>query len=91
MCKLIPGKAHVNHGDSLEVTSLRPSLSAGSEVFNYYGPLPSSELLRRYGYVTPEHQRYDVAELPWSLMLEALSEELGVSRNDIEKINVIIP
>ena len=60
--------AHVNHGDSLEVTSLRSTLPAGSEVLNYYGPLPTSELLRRYGYVTPEHHRYDVVELPWSLV-----------------------
>ncbi|CAN9275829.1 unnamed protein product [Alternaria sp. RS040] len=78
--------AHVNHGDSLEVTSLRSTLPAGSEVLNYYGPLPNSELLRRYGYVTPEHHRYDVVELPWSLVREALIQELGLSDEIVAEI-----
>jgi SET domain-containing protein 6 len=55
-------------------------------VLNYYGPLPSSELLRRYGYLTPEHERYDVAELPWSLVQDALSAELGMSHADLVKV-----
>jgi SET domain-containing protein 6 len=80
--------AHVNHGDSLEVTSLRSTLPAGSEVLNYYGPLPTSELLRRYGYVTPEHHRYDVVELPWSLVREALIQELGLSNEIVAKTEV---
>ncbi|KAI4674820.1 uncharacterized protein J4E84_010426 [Alternaria hordeiaustralica] len=78
--------AHVNHGDSLEVTSLRFTLPAGSEVLNYYGPLPTSELLRRYGYVTPEHARYDVVELPWSLVRAALIEQLTVSEEVVSKV-----
>ncbi|KAG9189920.1 N-lysine methyltransferase SETD6 [Alternaria panax] len=78
--------AHVNHGESLEVTSLRSTLPAGSEVLNYYGPLPTSELLRRYGYVTPEHHRYDVAELPWSLVREAIIQELGLSGEVVARI-----
>ncbi|KAI9870720.1 MAG: hypothetical protein M1823_008658, partial [Watsoniomyces obsoletus] len=28
--------AHVNHGESLEVTSLRAELKAGAEILNYY-------------------------------------------------------
>jgi SET domain-containing protein 6 len=55
---------------------------------NYYGPLPSSELLRRYGYVTPEHRRYDVAELPWSLIRAALAEELQLSEEIVAEIEV---
>ncbi|KAH6878527.1 SET domain-containing protein RMS1 [Alternaria rosae] len=78
--------AHVNHGDSLEVTSLRSTLPAGSEVLNYYGPLPTSELLRRYGYVTPEHARYDVAELSWSLVRAVLIEQLTVPEEVVSKV-----
>jgi SET domain-containing protein 6 len=76
----------VNHGDSLEVTSLRSTLPAGSEVLNYYGPLPTSELLRRYGYVTPQHHRYDVAELPWSLVRTALIQQLSVSEDIVSDV-----
>lgn len=83
--------AHVNHGDSLEVTSLRQSLPAGSEVLNYYGPLPTSELLRRYGYVTSEHHRYDVVELPWSLVRDALIQELAIPDEVVAKVEVSSP
>ncbi|KAK3373110.1 hypothetical protein B0T24DRAFT_249918 [Lasiosphaeria ovina] len=68
--------AHINHGgDSLTATSLRP-IRAGEEILNYYGPLSSGELLRRYGYVTPKHTRYDVVELPWPLVENRLKERL---------------
>jgi SET domain-containing protein 6 len=78
-------KAHVNHGDSLEVNVLRFELTAGAEILNYYGPLPSSELLRRYGYVTSEHNRYDVVELPWGLVRSALAAQLGLAENVLDK------
>ena len=81
---------HVNHGESLEVTALRSNLPTGSEVLNYYGALPSSELLRRYGYVTVKHHQHDVAELPWTLVRSALSEELGLSHDDWSAIEVHI-
>jgi SET domain-containing protein 6 len=57
------------------VTSLKP-IPAGKEILNYYGPLCNGELLRRYGYVTPIHARYDVVELPWNLVLSVLRENL---------------
>jgi SET domain-containing protein 6 len=79
-------QAHVNHGDSLEVNALRSNLPAGSEILNYYGPLPSSELLRRYGYVTPEHRRYDVVELPWSLVRSAVAQHLELTEKILEQI-----
>lgn len=72
--------AHINHEtDALTAVSLR-KIKAGEEVLNYYGPLPNGELLRRYGYVTKAHQRWDVVELPWSLVEAALMEVLGVSQ-----------
>lgn len=76
----------MNHGDSLEVTALRSRLPAGSEILNYYGPLPSSDLLRRYGYVTPEHRRYDVVDLPWTLVRSALVQQLSLTKEGLGKV-----
>ncbi|EGO61580.1 hypothetical protein NEUTE1DRAFT_58975 [Neurospora tetrasperma FGSC 2508] len=60
--------AHINHGEAcLTATSLR-EIKEGEEILNYYGPLSSAELLRRYGYVTPNHARYDVVEVGWGLV-----------------------
>ncbi|ORY72104.1 SET domain-containing protein [Pseudomassariella vexata] len=71
--------AHVNHEDkSLTVTSLKP-IKTGEEVLNYYGPLSNGELLRRYGYVTFNHARYDVVELSWASVLSVLKEQLNLS------------
>lgn len=82
---MIP-QAHVNHGDdALTVTALR-TIRAGEEILNYYGPLPNSELLRRYGYVTPRHSRYDVVELPWEIVEACLTSELAVSAETLGRI-----
>ncbi|KAK0609598.1 hypothetical protein B0T17DRAFT_546640 [Bombardia bombarda] len=76
--------AHINHGEAtLVATSLRP-IKAGDEVLNYYGPLSSGELLRRYGYVTEKHTRYDVVELPWVLVQESINKRFKVSLNKEE-------
>lgn len=72
------------------MTSLRP-ISAGEEIYNYYGPLSNGDLLRRYGYVTEKHMRYDVVELPWAMVLSVLKDQLqldsqtwGIAMNDLE-------
>ncbi|UKZ72700.1 hypothetical protein TrVFT333_000334 [Trichoderma virens FT-333] len=76
--------AHVNYGDdALTVTALR-TIKAGEEILNYYGPHPNSELLRRYGYVTPKHSRYDVVELPWKLVENSLAASLGLSEQQLD-------
>lgn len=58
------------------MTSLRP-IKAGEEVLNYYGPLPNSELLLRYGYTSTKHSLYDVVEIPWGLIRQAIRDEMG--------------
>ncbi|KAM0549818.1 hypothetical protein ACHAPJ_009257 [Fusarium lateritium] len=78
--------AHVNHEeDSLTVTSLRP-IKEGEEILNYYGPHPNSELLRRYGYVTEKHSRYDVVEIPWDVVESALASNFGISSKVLEQL-----
>lgn len=70
--------AHIQHSpDALTATTLRP-IAAGEEVLNYYGPLGTGELVRRYGYATEQHARWDLVDLNWALhVLPALRAELG--------------
>ncbi|KAB5531386.1 hypothetical protein GE09DRAFT_1064101 [Coniochaeta sp. 2T2.1] len=78
--------AHINHEtDALTAVSLR-RIRAGEEILNYYGPLPNGELLRRYGYVTAAHRRWDVVELSWSLVEAALMEVLGALQDTWGKV-----
>ncbi len=44
------------------------SIPAGDEIFNDYGPLPRSDLLRMYGYVTDNYAPYDVVEISSQLV-----------------------
>ncbi|KUJ20210.1 SET domain-containing protein [Mollisia scopiformis] len=48
--------------EDLEMRAIR-HISDGDEIFNDYGQLPRSDLLRRYGYLTDNYAVYDVAEL----------------------------
>jgi SET domain-containing protein 6 len=84
--------AHINHGeDALTATALRP-IKAGEEILNYYGPLPNGELLRRYGYVTPKHGRYDVVELPWELVEAELKDHVWgrMGPSDWERVDELV-
>lgn len=57
-------------------------IAAGDELFNDYGALPRSDLLRRYGYVTDNYAQYDVVEIPHDLIVEQ-AKALGA--HDIER------
>ncbi|KAJ6780444.1 hypothetical protein PWT90_09217 [Aphanocladium album] len=82
--------AHVNHGDDeLTVTALRP-IKAGEEILNYYGPHPNAELLRRYGYVTERHARYDVVEVPWTAVEAAAASTLGLAPDAWAKVRGVL-
>lgn len=51
--------------------ALKP-VKKGEELLNDYGPLPRSDLLRRYGYLTPGYSKYDVVEISQELVTEFL-------------------
>lgn len=50
-------------------------ISAGQQIFNDYGPLPRSDLLRMYGYLTENYAQYDVVEFSHDLLLEVAGKK----------------
>ncbi|KAL2002522.1 hypothetical protein VTN02DRAFT_6609 [Thermoascus thermophilus] len=56
--------------DFLVMKAIKP-INAGDEIFNDYGQIPRSDLLRRYGYVTDNYAPYDVVELSLDLVCQA--------------------
>ena len=48
--------------NSLDMKALK-TIHAGEEIYNDYGSIPRSDLLRRYGYITDNYARYDVVEI----------------------------
>lgn len=78
--------AHIEHGeDALAATSLRP-IAKGEEILNYYGPLSNGELLRRYGYVTTTHRRWNLVDLAWDSVLDTLKQEVSLREKDWEQV-----
>lgn len=56
--------------DYLIMKATKP-IKAGEQIFNDYGPLPRSDLLRMYGYVTANYAQYDVVEFEHDLLVDA--------------------
>lgn len=56
------------------------TIRQGEEIFNDYGQIPRSDLLRRYGYVTDNYAPYDVVELP----LDIICSVAGLTNADPE-------
>ena len=65
-------KAHlIQNADSLNMVALK-SITQGEEIFNDYGQLPRSDLLRRYGYVTDRYKNWDVVEISVDLVFRVV-------------------
>ena len=46
----------------------------GEQIFNDFGQLPRSDLLRRYGYVTENYKKWDVVEVDIEDVVQAAGE-----------------
>ncbi|EON66015.1 hypothetical protein W97_05258 [Coniosporium apollinis CBS 100218] len=55
--------------DVVEMKAIK-AIKAGEEIFNDYGPLPRSDLLRRYGYVSERYAQWDVVEVPRGMVVD---------------------
>ncbi|ROW01911.1 hypothetical protein VMCG_05539 [Cytospora schulzeri] len=82
--------AHIEHGEhALTATTLRP-IAKGEEILNYYGPLSNGELLRRYGYTTITHRRWNLADLAWESVWAGLKSEIPLKEKEWEKVQEIL-
>ena len=50
------------------------NIPKGEQIFNDFGQLPRSDLLRRYGYVTDNYRKWDVVEINIEDVIQAASE-----------------
>ena len=57
-----------------------------AQLYNDYGPLPRSDLLRRYGYLTPGYAQYDVVELKGDLITEVVLKMHNPTLDYTEKL-----
>lgn len=70
------------------MVALKPILR-GEEIFNDYGQLPRSDLLRRYGYVTDHYKQWDIVEIEAELIIRFISEGRPEESNRNSRVNDI--
>ncbi|KAH0566317.1 hypothetical protein GP486_000288 [Trichoglossum hirsutum] len=81
LADMLNADAHRNNArlfqteSGLEMRSVKP-IQRGEELFNDYGPLPRSDLLRRYGYITENYAQFDVVEISFQKAVDAAGEHL---------------
>lgn len=76
--------AKLFYEDDKVVMKAIEDVSAGQELFNDYGPLPSADVLRRYGYVTAEYAKYDVVEISVEMIKDVAAQQLKMPEKEIE-------
>jgi SET domain-containing protein 6 len=62
------------HEEEFLLMKATRAINAGDEIFNDYGPLPRSDLLRMYGYITDNYAQYDVVEISSQAVYDAAEE-----------------
>lgn len=55
------------------------AIEKDEQILNDYGTLPRSDVLRRYGYITPGYAKYDVVELSHQSIVEVVQEYRALS------------
>jgi N-lysine methyltransferase SETD6 len=77
--------ARLFHEDDFLIMKATKDVKAGNEIFNDYGPLPRSDLLRMYGYVTENYSAFDVVEISAEL-IQKVAESSGSYNTYLTKV-----
>lgn len=76
--------ARLFHEDHFLIMKATKDIKSGDDIFNDYGPLPRSDLLRMYGYITDNYSAFDVVEISANL-LENVAASSGMNRSCLTK------
>lgn len=69
--------ANLFHEENLLEMRAIKDIPKGEQVYNTYGDLPNSDLLRRYGYVETGGNAFDVTEISTERVLKCVREQLN--------------
>src|SRR5947209_3506517 len=58
------------------------TIKAGEQLYNTYGELPRSDLLRRYGYTAESYATHDVVEIGSDVLVEIAGNGLSEEEKD---------
>ena len=78
------GQARLYQGETSMTMIAIKAISKGNEIFNDYGSLPRSDILRRYGYITDQYKKWDVVELDGDTVSRVAFEHIQGNPQDLE-------
>lgn len=58
----------------------------GDEILNEFGPLPRSDLLRRYGYISDKYKKWDVVEVDSNKILGIIRSKGQLGNVEIDDL-----
>ena len=73
----------------MTMVALKP-IQKGEQIFNDFGQLPRSDLLRRYGYVTDNYKQWDVVEVDIDSIAQAAGKQNPLDDNERETRVIIL-
>lgn len=71
-------------GETLEMRSIKP-IGQYEQIYNSYGELPNSDLLRRYGYCEPGGNDFDIVEVKTPDLLATMTAGLKLTEETVVK------
>ena len=77
--------ARLYHEDSMLIMKAVEAIKQGEEIYNHYGCLPRSDLLRRYGYITEHYKEFDVVEISTASIQNAANLCFGFSAASLDR------
>ena len=77
--------AKLYYEDEKVVMKSIKAIARREEIFNDYGPLPTADVLRRYGYTTSGYAQYDVVEISLDLVKQCARDQLRMSDAELTK------
>jgi len=57
-------------------------IKEGQQIYNDFGHLPRSDLLRRYGFVTDRYKQWDVVEVPIEIVVRVVAEHNPLTKSE---------
>lgn len=78
--------ANLTYENGKLVMKATKDIRKNEQIYNTYGELPNSEILRRYGYVEWKGLKYDSAEISLESVISLFIEKYGADRSLVQNV-----
>ncbi|VEU24203.1 DEKNAAC105451 [Brettanomyces naardenensis] len=85
---LVNATLHYDH-DKLAMKAIKP-INKGDQIFNTYGDLPNSEIMRKYGYVELPSSAAEFADIPLTVITQYYQKKFSETFSTVKNVDHIV-